>query len=290
MNEPLLHVTAMGDGQPIVVLEPGLGASSVGWSHVQHQAAATGRARVISYDRAGLGASPADPRPRRLRALAEDLAHVIDSAGGGPAVVVGHSLGATIARQLAAARPCLLAGLVLIDPIPEPWVLRYGTLAAPMAAVWYRTMETLAHAGLIDAVTALPPLAGITRSSTSPEAPLTDAERAQLAHEMRQPLTHETARRELCGLVRSRLELHELSTEPNTGLPLTVLSAGHTHRFAAPLRRAASGWHAHLTSANPRARHLLVPGAGHCLPRYQPETVVAAINDLLDRLHPQDVH
>ncbi|HEY4017286.1 MAG TPA: alpha/beta fold hydrolase, partial [Pseudonocardiaceae bacterium] len=74
-----------------VVLEPGLGASSVGWSGLHARLAES--TRVISYDRAGLGASRPSPGHRDLTALTADLAEVIATAGAGPAVLVRHSLG-----------------------------------------------------------------------------------------------------------------------------------------------------------------------------------------------------
>ena len=44
------------------------------------------------------------------------LTALLDDAGGEPAVVVGHSFGGAVALNLAAARPELVAGLVLLDP------------------------------------------------------------------------------------------------------------------------------------------------------------------------------
>lgn len=44
------------------------------------------------------------------------LAALLDTDGGGPVVVVGHSFGGAIALGLAAARPDLVAALVLLDP------------------------------------------------------------------------------------------------------------------------------------------------------------------------------
>jgi pimeloyl-ACP methyl ester carboxylesterase len=286
MSTPRLHINALGLGWPGVVLEPGLGASSIGWSRVQHAAAS--RTRVIAYDRAGLGSSPPCLYRRGLRDLADDLAHVIETGHGKrPAIVVGHSLGATIARQLASTRPDLIAGLILIDPIPEQWVLRYRHGAEPIAQVMYRTLETLARARLIDTVTTMPPFARIIRSSTSPQAPFTNAERAALAEEMRRPRSHRTARQEFSALLRSRQDLRALGNAPPTNIPLTVISAGHSHRLASPLRRAATAWHATLTHANPHAHHMVVPHADHFMPRYHPDTIATAITDLVDRIrHP----
>ena len=123
---------------------------------------------VITYDRSGLGASPPRPGGRGVRALTEDLAHTIEIACSDPAVVVGHSLGATLPRSLAATRPDLVAGLVLIDPIPDQWVLNHARWAAPVGAIAYRILAILARLGLLDMTLRLPLLRGVTRSNTSP--------------------------------------------------------------------------------------------------------------------------
>jgi lipase len=44
------------------------------------------------------------------------LAELLDAAAEGPIVVVGHSFGGAVALSLAAARPDLVASLVLLDP------------------------------------------------------------------------------------------------------------------------------------------------------------------------------
>lgn len=277
-----MRIIRQGQGRPAVVLEPGLGASSVGWARVRDGVAAM--TEVIAYDRPGLGASPAVRGQRGLPALADDLAHVITTDRlRGPTVVVGHSLGATIARQLAVTRAELVSALVLIDPIPEPWVLRHGLWARPFNQLNYRILEALAHLGLIDAMTSLPLLRAITRSSTSPLAALTDTERHTLAEELRRPLSHRSARHEFSGLLRSRADLRALSANPAVAVPLTMISAGHTHRLASPLRRAATAWHAQIVNASPHARHVVVHG-GHFIPRYQPDIIVSAVADLLDTL------
>jgi pimeloyl-ACP methyl ester carboxylesterase len=272
-----LKINIAGLGRLAVVCEPGMGASSAGWSRLRDGIAAI--TRVVTYDRRGLGASPDGPGSRGVAALADDLAQVIGCAGG-PAVVVGHSLGATIGRHLAATRPELVAGLVLIDPIPDRWVLRHAWWAEPFGQAGYLAMESLARLRLIDVAMALPLLRGVTRSSTSPLAALTDADRAVLAEEMRRPVSHRTARREFGGLLHSRAELRAMT--PVT-VPLTVISGEQAHPLAARLRRIATAWHAQLVDASPNARHLIVDDGGHCIPRYQPDLVVAATSELLAR-------
>jgi pimeloyl-ACP methyl ester carboxylesterase len=281
--EPIPHTSTLGRGWPTVVCEPGLGASSAGWSHVRDGIAAL--TRVATYDRRGLGGSPANADRRDLTALAADLADVIThGCADGPVVLVGHSLGATLARYLAATRPDLVAGLVLIDPIPDRWVLRHARWAAPFGQAAFLAMTGLARLGLIDVAMALPVLSGVTRSSTSPLAVLSEEDRDVLAEEMRRPLSHTTSRREFTGLLRSQAELRHLDANPAAPVPLTMISGGQTHRLAARLRRDATEWHAGLVRASPDARHIVVGDGCHSIPRYRPDLVADAVAELLGRI------
>ena len=274
--------------RPPVVCEPGLGASSVGWSRIRDDLAAT--TLVVTYDRSGLGASPAQPGGRGVRALAEDLADTIEVACAGvPAVIVAHSLGATVARHLAVTRPELVAGLVLIDPIPDRWVLHHARWAAPIGATAYLALTAMARLGLLDMTMRLPLFRGVTRSSTSPLAALADGDREQLAQEMRRPGSHHAARREFSGLLRSRTELRAMCASPGTIVPLTVISGGRTHRLTSRLRRSATAWHAGLVEQSHDARHIVVEDGCHCIPRYQPDLVTVATVELLDRVHAQRI-
>jgi pimeloyl-ACP methyl ester carboxylesterase len=265
------------------VCEPGLGASSVGWSRVRDDLAAT--TLVVTYDRSGLGASPARTGTRGVRSLTEDLAHTIEVAcASTPAVVVGHSLGATLARHLAATRPDLVAGLVLIDPVPDQWMLHHARWAAPIGQTAYLALAALAGLGLIDTTMRLPLLRGVTRGSTSPLAALTDGDRDLLAEEMRRPGSHHAARREFSGLLGSRTELRAMRANPATTVPLTVISGGRTHWATSGLRRSATAWHARLVERSPGARHIVVDDGCHSIPRYRPDLVTAATVELLGRV------
>src|SRR5690349_6591887 len=57
-----LHIQCVGTGSPTVVLDAGLGGSSLDWSLVQPAMAAT--TRVCAYDRAVLAWSDPGPLPR----------------------------------------------------------------------------------------------------------------------------------------------------------------------------------------------------------------------------------
>ncbi len=84
-----MHIDCTGQGDPVVVLDAGLGDSYVSWRKVQpHVAQVT---RVCSYDRAGLGYSDSSPRPRTSKVMAEELHTLLQNAGiTGPVILVGH--------------------------------------------------------------------------------------------------------------------------------------------------------------------------------------------------------
>ncbi|MGE0218316.1 alpha/beta fold hydrolase [Mycolicibacterium sp.] len=70
---------------------------------------------VIAPDLLGHGRSSWDA-PWTIEANVAALAALVDAEADGPVVVAGHSFGGAVALALAAARPDLIAGLVLLDP------------------------------------------------------------------------------------------------------------------------------------------------------------------------------
>lgn len=113
-----MHLDCSGEGSPTVVMDAGLGGSSLDWSLVQADVALT--TRVCSYDRAGMGWSDASPQPRTPAHIAEELHTLLRMAGvPGPYVLVGHSLAGKNIRMLASAHPDEVAGMVLVDARSE---------------------------------------------------------------------------------------------------------------------------------------------------------------------------
>ena len=116
-----------GEGGPTVVLEAGAMSPVASFAAVFQQLAAD--FHVVAYDRAGYGVS--DAAPLTLELQLGDLVAVLDAAGDGPCVVVGHSWGGLLAQVAAWSRPDLIAGLVLVDPAHESL---YDDLPAETAA------------------------------------------------------------------------------------------------------------------------------------------------------------
>ena len=70
---------------------------------------------VLAPDLLGHGRSSWSA-PWTIDANVAALVRLIEADAAGPVVVVGHSFGGAIALHLAAARPALVSGLVLLDP------------------------------------------------------------------------------------------------------------------------------------------------------------------------------
>jgi pyruvate dehydrogenase E2 component (dihydrolipoamide acetyltransferase) len=106
-----LEVLREGQGASLLLI-PGFGTDVSSFALVTPRLA--GRFAVLAMNPRGVGASdgPAGDVP----ALAADAAAVIGAAGGGPAHVVGASLGAAAALELALTRPELVRSLVLVTP------------------------------------------------------------------------------------------------------------------------------------------------------------------------------
>jgi len=86
-----MNLYCRGSGSPTVVLDAGMGDSTISWALVQPTLAK--RTRTCSYDRAGLGFSDAATRPGTVANMAEDLHALLRAAHVAPPyVLVGHSL------------------------------------------------------------------------------------------------------------------------------------------------------------------------------------------------------
>ena len=122
-----MHLSVAGGSKeaPTVILDSGMVSFSSNWAWVQGEVAKV--ARVVAYDRAGLGWSDPGPGPHDAGTNAEQLAAALRSVGlTGPYVLAGHSYGGLCMRAFAARHPDDVAGMVLVDAShPDQWK-RFG--------------------------------------------------------------------------------------------------------------------------------------------------------------------
>ena len=99
-----------GDGDPLVLLHPGL-ADSRAWE--ANAPGLAGSFRVLRPDRRGHGRTPDVDGPITYEIMATDTLGFVEEVIGGPAVLVGHSDGSPVALLAALKRPDLVSALVL---------------------------------------------------------------------------------------------------------------------------------------------------------------------------------
>jgi len=110
---------AAGNGPAILFIHGGATDSRLWDGQVSEL---VGDYRVITYDMRGFGGSPRPTRPYRM---SDDAVAAMDRLGVTSAAVVGFSIGAQIALELAVRVPDRVAALVLMgvgpwsDPVPE---------------------------------------------------------------------------------------------------------------------------------------------------------------------------
>jgi len=151
-----LHLYSTGSspaGRPIVIMESGPGMPALFWSLIQPEVAKF--ARVITYDRAGLGWSEPGPVgvPRTSRQIVDELRALLSRAGiTGPYVLVGYSFGGHHVRLFANQYPDEVAGLVLLDASHEDQFQRFPKPYGDMgnqAVRFYSLLPTLARLGVL---------------------------------------------------------------------------------------------------------------------------------------------
>ena len=208
----VMHLWCSGAGQPTVVLEAGLGESSLTWSNVQQSLSAT--TRVCSYDRAGTGWSDDAARPQDSAAVVADLHELLAVSGeAGPYVLVGHSTGGVYAMTYAATHPEQVAGMVLLDSSsPQQFTV------LPDYASQYPMMKRVY--GVLPALTRLG-AARIAPSLSATDIPGDPGKQASAF--LASPRSARTARDEVASLPRAFAQAQALSSLGSK--PLVVLSA-----------------------------------------------------------------
>lgn len=247
-----------GPGSPgPVLLLHGQPGSARDWDGVR--AAIDGRAQLVAPDRPGWdGVS----RAQDLEGNAAAGLAALERAGGGAAVVVGHSLGGAVAAWLAASRPERVSRLVLIAPAAnaQSLVAIDRVLAAPVVG------ELASAAALAAAGAAL--ATGPLRRVISTDLGLDGRYLDRAARRLLMPRTWGSFVAEQRMLIR---ELPELETRLAQISAPTTIVIGTADRLvpAASARR--------LAGQIPQAKLIEIRGASHLLPQQHPHRVAEII-------------
>lgn len=110
-----LAVEDEGSGVPVLLLHPGFVADGMR-TLMAEPALANGR-RLVRYHRRGYGRSGGVDGPVSIAEQADDVVSLMDHLGIDTADLVGHSLGATIALEVALTAPDRVRSLVAMEPL-----------------------------------------------------------------------------------------------------------------------------------------------------------------------------
>ena len=112
VNGISIDYSTAGDGPPVLLI-CGTGQPAGLWSAQVADLTAAGHT-VITFDNRGCGRSGAPPAPYLVSDMAADTAALIEHLGLGPCDIIGYSLGAYIAQEVAVTRAGLVRRLVLL--------------------------------------------------------------------------------------------------------------------------------------------------------------------------------
>lgn len=220
-----------GTGEPIVLLHGLMGRGSTWWSVAQWL---TAYGRVLAPDARGHGRSQARG-PWTTDRMVADAACVLDDVG--PAIVIGHSMGALHGLVLAAQRPDLVRALVVEDIAVD-----FTDRSAGDATAWFGALPTT-FASLAHVRSAFGPRAEIGAYMAECVAEDVDGYRLLARLEHTGAIAAEWARTTYWHVLE-RIEC-----------PVLVIEAAESV--------APRGHMAELAGRIPDARHLVLPGTGH---------------------------
>jgi len=113
MRAAEVNFSETGAGDPMVLVM-GLGADATAWA--PHSNVWSREYRCIAVDNRGAGRTPLGPDPISTRSMAQDVIALMSELDIENSILVGISMGACIAQEVALAAPALVRKLVLVAP------------------------------------------------------------------------------------------------------------------------------------------------------------------------------
>lgn len=263
-----LHLLRRGQGAPTVVLEAGGGggSSTQDWP-LLHRVAQF--ARVLSYDRAGLGWSDPPSSPKTINGIVRDLDALLTVSGEAPPyVLVGGSFGGLLVRAFCRLYPEKVAGAVFLDACDEAKYYPTMQRELPFYVAQLRREADRAERGDVlaeaePAIGAAPGLDEMTKSA--------------MRHVLTLRAHYEAALDELESITRTQADETAPGAPGSLGdRPLIVLSAGKSAASAAWVE----GWdeaQARLAALSLRGVHVVARNCGHSIALECPKLAAAAI-------------
>ncbi len=154
VNDVVMHYDfqPIAAEKPVLVFINSLGTDFRIWDEVR--ARLRNDVSTLVYDKRGHGLSDVGATPYTIELLATDLINLLDKLSIKRAIICGLSVGGLIAQGVYAARPDLVAGLVLSNTAHKigtaaMWDARIAAIQQDgLSSILDATMPPLVHVGL----------------------------------------------------------------------------------------------------------------------------------------------
>lgn len=256
-----LSVTVAGapDGPTVVLSHCWMGSRAV-WGPVARRLADDGH-RVVLYDQRGHGSSTLGDRALSVPMLGDDLRAVLEATDARDAVLVGHSMGGMSVQSYVAEHP-----------VDFKERARGVVMVATAARVPLRPMSTRATERGMRGGARSRTSNGMLGYAMARSAFGRSPRRADVELTMHGVANTATVAR--VGLMAAMSSMDLRPALASIDVPSTVIVG--TRDLLTPPRLART-----LAAGIPRARLVVLPGAGHMLPFEAPGTVVEAITAIV---------
>ena len=245
VHDHFMTLYASGQGKPTVVLEAGGGSSHSAWQSVQPKIAEF--SKVVSYDRPGYLNSDTCTSSRDAITIAKELKEALTKANiPAPYIFVGWSYGGSLVRVFAGLYPKDVVGMVLVDPAPEEFYVRFEREFPEIMKEDEKYIQEI--------------LASKTKPGEREEMRLYDSSMNQ-------------ARRS-----------DKLHSTPTTLLIAAGKAEGGQDRDTTnPVNRIWVEELVKWAKKRPNLQYKLITNSGHHIARFQPDTVINAIRYYIDQ-------
>jgi pimeloyl-ACP methyl ester carboxylesterase len=282
-----LHINCTGSGKPTVILDAGMGASSLDWTLVQPEIAKF--TRVCSYDRAGYSWSDETSSERTSQNIVEELHTLLKNSNETPPyILVGHSFGGINVRLYASKYPDEVAGVVLVDSSHEDQLQKCSKLPIGLfkrIATHPQAGPFLASIGFMRFLNHLPYFKN--RYQAFPLA----IQQMYIA-KMNTIKFFRTMSRECMMFKQSLDQLKEaggyLGDKPlvviSAGIPLSSNDMGQSQEFADNFANIWKALQKDLATKSTKGKQIIAEHSGHNISYEQPEIIVESVREMIHTL------
>lgn len=289
------HLNCTGEGKTTVILEAGLGESSLSWYWVQKDI--DKKTRVCSYDRAGLGWSSGSNEKMSTEEVAKNLNQLLINAEiKPPFILVGHSRGGIFCRKYYKLFPKEVKGMILVDSTHEnePYFeLKYAEWDYFKQQIQINIAVPLSEIGFIR-------LMGWANNNSIPlpENIIKAKNAVQNRTETAKAVVNEIK------VMRAGLNTFIPKLDSLNDLPLIVITSGKRLDFKEVRKNAklkhksvedeitiakmGKNLQLELVTLSSNSKQIIAEQSGHMIMYDQPELIIKAINEMLNETSKKD--